>query len=379
MFRFLIALLAVTPFAGNAQGPATSSVAFRVAGSLPATLAHKAYLRYTVGKRVVLDSTMVRNGRFQFTGTVPDFVEAYILMPLPGTTLATSAERLPVYLERGTVHVTGTKSLAQAVAKGTPLNEESNRLAAQLQPAEEKLAAVYAAYEALPATAQTPAATAQFAQQTRLLNAERAQVYATYIQVHPSQPYSLYALESYVGPRPEGKTYAALFNQLAPSVRASVYGQVMQQRIQQLLRLVVGATAPDFSQADPSGKLVKLSDLRGHYVLLDFWASWCLPCRAENPNLVKLYQTYQAQGFTILGVSLDKATQRAAWLQAIEQDQLIWPQVSSLSKPNPVAETYSVSAIPQNFLLDPQGRILASNLFGDELATKLAEVFAHVK
>jgi peroxiredoxin len=204
-------------------------------------------------------------------------------------------------------------------------------------------------------------------------------LYSTYLQAHPSQPYSLYALERYVGPRPEGKTYAALFNQLAPSVRASAYGQLMQQRIQQLLRLVVGATAPDFSQADPSGKQVQLSALRGHYVLLDFWASWCLPCRAENPNLVKLYQTYQAQGFTILGVSLDKATQRAAWLQAIEQDRLSWPQVSSLSKPNPVAETYSVSAIPQNFLLDPQGRILASNLFGDEFATKLAEVFAHVK
>jgi thiol-disulfide isomerase/thioredoxin len=115
--------------------------------------------------------------------------------------------------------------------------------------------------------------------------------------------------------------------------------------------------------------------LRGQYISVDFWASWCRPCREENPNLVKLYATYKAKGFTVLGVSLDKENQRATWLKAIESDGLTWPQVSSLTRPNPVAKDYGVNAIPQNFLLDLKGRILAANMFGEELTKKLAEVF----
>jgi peroxiredoxin len=377
LFPFLLAL---APLAAPAQSKPGPPATFLLRGSLPATPARKAYLYYKHGPQSVVDSAAVLNGRFQFKGLVPALPQATLILPAPGTPVDRSEERLPVYLEKGTITVVGQGQVKYAAVEGTPLNHESTSLAAQVAPFRQQLDALYAAYEALPAAERaTPAAETKLNQQSSAVFEKRQQVYAAYLKANPANPYSLYVLESYVGPRPEASSYAALFGALAPSVRGSAYGRVLQERIAQLQRVAVGALAPDFSQATPDGRLLKLSDLRGQYVLIDFWASWCGPCRQENPSLIKVYNAYKAKGFTVLGVSLDNASQRAAWLKAIASDGLPWPQVSSLTRPNPVALTYGVNAIPQNFLLDPQGRILAVNLFGEELPEKLAEVLDKTK
>jgi peroxiredoxin len=130
--------------------------------------------------------------------------------------------------------------------------------------------------------------------------------------------------------------------------------------------------APDFSLPDTSGKAVSLSSFRGKYVLVDFWASWCGPCRQENPNVVAAYKQFSNKNFTILGVSLDQT--RKAWLTAIQQDGLTWNHVSDLKYWNSAAATlYNVSSIPYNFLLDPQGNIIAENIRGEELMQTLAK------
>ncbi|MGN8036290.1 redoxin domain-containing protein [Chitinophaga sp. 22321] len=136
----------------------------------------------------------------------------------------------------------------------------------------------------------------------------------------------------------------------------------------------IGATAIDFTQNNTAGKPVKLSDYRGKYVLLDFWASWCGPCRAENPNVLDNYEKYHSKGLEILGVSLDD--KKDAWLKAIKDDGLEWAHVSDLKGwKNEVAKEYNIRAVPSNFLIDKEGKIVAVDLRGEELTQKLAEIF----
>lgn len=141
-------------------------------------------------------------------------------------------------------------------------------------------------------------------------------------------------------------------------------------------RLIIGALAPEFTQNDTLGNPISLASFKGQYILLDFWASWCGPCRRENPNLVDAYNKYKDKNFTILGISLDRPEGKEKWMQAIKDDNLAWAQVSDLKYwNNEVAKLYGIRSIPQSYLLDPEGRIIAINLRGAALHEKLAELF----
>ena len=145
--------------------------------------------------------------------------------------------------------------------------------------------------------------------------------------------------------------------------------------IRQQLAGAEGTMAPEFSLPDAEGKQVQLSSFRGKYVLVDFWASWCRPCRDENPNVVKAYNRFKDKNFTILGVSLDKPGQKDKWLKAVQDDKLTWNHVSDLMEWNsPVVPLYKIEGIPHNVLLDPTGKIIAEKLYGSALEEKLAEV-----
>lgn len=160
------------------------------------------------------------------------------------------------------------------------------------------------------------------------------------------------------------------------AIADSLAGVSAAQRKKELSKVPIGSKAQEITQNDVNGKPVSLSSLKGRYVLIDFWASWCAPCRAENPNIVKAYNTYKDKGFTILGVSLDGNTGKAAWLKAIKSDGLEWTQISELNGwKNSAALAYGVSAIPQNFLVDPNGIIIARDLRGEDLNKKLSEIF----
>lgn len=166
--------------------------------------------------------------------------------------------------------------------------------------------------------------------------------------------------------------YAALIEKEIPD---SPIAQEFVKDVEQSKKLAIGQVAPEIALPNPEGEIVKLSSLRGNYVLLDFWAKWCKPCRMENPNVVRMYNKYNDQGFEVYGVSLDR--KREDWLEAIEQDNLHWTQVSDLKFWNSeAARLYNVNSIPFALLLDPEGKIIGKNLRGKELENKLEEIFS---
>jgi len=151
----------------------------------------------------------------------------------------------------------------------------------------------------------------------------------------------------------------------------------VQQFIRQMAAvkpLSVGHKAPEFTTTGMDGKPVNLADYKGKYVMIDFWASWCGPCRNENPNVVRLYNQYKSKGFNILGISLDE--DKHAWQQAIYADKLTWQHASDLKKfEGPTERLYHIEAIPSNFIIDPQGNIIAKNITGKSLEDFLNKTF----
>lgn len=184
-----------------------------------------------------------------------------------------------------------------------------------------------------------------------------------------------YMISDFMVPRYPIKTIDSLFNTLTDSVKQSHLGRNLADKIARLKAVNIGAKAPDFTLPTVDGGELRLSDLRGKVVLLDFWASWCAPCRGELPNVKKIYEKHHADGLEVVGISLDN--KRENWLKAIEEEQLPWIQVSSLKAFDcDVAKTYSVQAIPRMFIIDRDGTIIGLDLRGEKLAQRMDEIFA---
>jgi peroxiredoxin len=354
---------------------------FTLQGKLASPATGMAYLRHG-GPMGKLDSAQVRKGSFAIRSTAAagTIGQLYVQQAAPFKRVYKSGQRmpysLPVYLEAGTIKVNSPDSLSNATATGTPLNADNTRLTVALRPTATQMQQLMDRYRAATPEQRTDKAFSDaLYKQYEAIEAAQKVVLASFINATPQSLVSLNALNRYAGYDLDPATAEPMFNSLAPAVRNTQTGQEFATRLATAKTTAVGSVAPEFTQNDPSGKPVKLSDFRGKYVLVDFWASWCGPCRQENPNVVANYKQYKNRNFTVLGVSLDRASGRDAWLKAIETDGLAWTQVSDLNFwKNQAAQLYGIQAIPQNVLVGPDGRIVAKNVRGEELGKKLAAV-----
>ena len=340
----------------------------------------KVYLTYQLGKTLTVDSAVIKKGSFEFNGQVADPFRAKLIIDHQG--LGVKALKNPdllfFYIEKGKISIAGTDSISKAVISGSVVNAENKQHDELIAPVLAKQNALMNEYYTAPADMKNSREFQQgLEDRYNLLNDKLKELDTKFIQSNPNSFISLYALEAIAGgTTPEIEAIEPLFNGLTSQLKNTLSGKELSSQIASMKRLLIGAVAPDFTQPTADGKPIKLSDFKGKYVLLDFWASWCRPCRAENPNVVKMYNQYKDKNFTVLGVSLDNAKAKNSWLAAIEKDQLTWNHVSDLKGwENAAAQLYLVHAIPQNFLINPEGVIVAKNLRGEELEAKLKEIF----
>jgi peroxiredoxin len=278
-----------------------------------------------------------------------------------------------LYIEPGRLKAVAVDSLSNTTVTGSASHQDYLVLKAKETPFQGVLQGLYRQYDQATKNRDSAASTAIDHKIDSVDDAEKEQVYKPYVlEKGQTSPVALYALSQYTGYSIDAEKAQPLYDQLGPSVKSSPAGIAFENRIEIARKLEVGQPAFDFTLDDTLGQQVSLSSFKGKYVLIDFWASWCGPCRAENPTVVKAFNKFKDRGFTILGVSLDRPGQKDKWQKAIHDDGLVWTQVSDLKFwDNAAARLYDVKAIPTNFLVDRDGKIVARNVSGEALESTL--------
>ena len=342
----------------------------------------KVYLSYYADGKSTTDSSDVVNGKYNFTGSLGDPLMASLRVkyqedPNAKTIRAISYNRdiKQLFLENAKISVVSTDSFANAAIKGSKAHAEFVGWEAMLKEENKVSGELNKQYNEFYKQKNQPgmdSLDAEFDKLTAIKNVKNKK----YLSENPASPIAMFIFRQFVGYDINADEAEPVFLSLSEKLRSGPAGKEMAEKIEIAKKTGVGRMAMDFTQNDTLGNPVSLSSFKGKYVLIDFWASWCGPCRQENPNVVKAFNNYKDKGFTVLGVSLDQPNAKDKWMKAIHDDNLTWTQVSDLKFwGNAVAVQYGIQAIPQNFLIDPQGKIIGKNLRGEALNKKLETLF----
>ena len=343
---------------------------FEINGKIEGAMAEgtSVYLRKTenMSQIVDVDTTFLRDGQFKFVGKQESPEMYYIFFEH-------ERRSIPVVLENAKITVSAKKdSISYAKVRGSYQNkvfgefiEASTKLASKAQTMNRDMRDA--------AAARDTAVMNSLREEYFDLQQEAKDLEVSFVKENPDALISALligkALATKSLPMEEIKE---LYEGLSPEIQATENGKDIKSKLEKDAKTAIGTKAPNFSAPTPSGEELALNDVLGKATILDFWAAWCKPCRAENPNIVKLYNKYKEQGLSIMGVSLDKRAED--WKKAIADDGLEWHQVSNVQYFDEIAELYNVSAIPATFILDRNGIIVAKNLRGPALEEKIAEL-----
>ena len=357
MRKLLLSIVAasMTLAACNAQS------GYKVTGTVEGMPDGKAIIATVNGSSLdTLAKADVKNGSFEFTGNVSEPTGAYIMVIGQRGAIPFMLENANITVNAGQAGLTvtgseGQKIYDQFMAINTTTQQEAMKLQQEYQAAngdQAKMQAVQEAYAKLMTDAQ--------AKETELIKA------------NPDSYVSTFVIVSGMG-HMEYEQLKDRYNLLGVKAKASALGKGIAAEIAKLESTAIGQIAPNFTITTPEGESISLYDIKGKVKLIDFWASWCGPCRGENPHVVEIYKEYHPKGLEIFGVSLDN--NKEAWVKAIADDGLVWKHGSDLKGwQSAPAQLYSVSGIPHTVLLDENNKIIAKNLRGDELKQKIAEL-----
>jgi peroxiredoxin len=356
---------------------------FKIKGKLKTDkVINKVMISYRLADKSVSDSVLVKDGEFSYSGKIPE--PTLVSLNFWSDAVLVQQEKFSlknynrfVFVEPGTIEIKAKDSIQNLKITGSTANNDYEALMALEKPYNEQLNVLYTSYN--------EAAKAKDTARIKILETQvdsvdaliKEQVVKGFVIKNPKSPIALWGAKQYAGYDIDPEKAGALYDLLPASVKLYPSAVAFKDRIEIARKTGLGQMAMEFTQNDTLGNPVSLSSFRGKYVLVDFWASWCGPCRRENPNVVKVFNEYKDKNFTILSVSLDRPNAKDKWLKAIHDDQLTWTHVSDLNYwDNAVAKQYGIQAIPQNILIDPKGKIIAKNLRGEDLERKLNEVYA---
>lgn len=350
-----------------------------------------AYLSYQNAGKQVQDSAVLSNGTYTFKGNVAEPAFAQLSIRKNGATFKDKTLlSTPVWLEQAAIKVTSTDPAVKVSITGGQLNKDYQALQERKTETFAKMAA--ASKKFMAATEEEkkkPDFMKNHNSVFKAAMAEAAGKDSIYIKTHPDSYLSLYLLSGMISGASAHKVLEPGYKSLSKSLQQTYAGKELFKTIQKLkVKTVdgkvvdfsmrdrqIGETALDFTLNNSSDKPVSLSSFNGKYVLIDFWASWCVPCRKENPNVKAAYEKFKDKNFTIISISIDNTLSKDKWLAAVAKDGLTWTQLWDLDNTaQRVSDIYGVKTIPQNFLIGPDGKILAKGLREEGLQQKLAEI-----